>query len=298
MSPDLEIAITPVDVRTCQAAFDAGKNGALSPGECFEAQDEALLGCNCSPADYICNVCGGDGTDVAMLNPETNFTVPSNGALVNCGLLDAAGIDGVITPDDCAVISPLVQTQCGCSPVDFACNICGQDSGMTISEGDVTFIPGEDITCAEAQASALVGDIEPVRCGAITPFAQVLCGCQEGGTMPDVTEDEVADVTEAPVSVPAETPVDATETNGSSDAPVASVPEVDTTEATDTETAASDPPVITSIPEDVEVGDADGTDAGSEGSGSLSSQSGSQAVSSTMAMALSCFLGMVVALLA
>jgi hypothetical protein len=289
MSPDLEIAIASVDVMTCQAAFDAGKNGMLSPGECFEAQGEAVLGCNCGPADYTCNVCGGDGTDVAMLNPENNFTVPLNGALVNCGILDAAGIDGIVTPADCAIISPLVQTECGCTPVDFACNICGQGSGMTISEGDVTFIPGEDIICAEAQASALAGGIEPLRCGAITPFAQISCGCQEGGT---------------PMLVVDEIPVDATETNGSSDAPVASVPEVDT------ETVATDTPVISSIPEDVEVGDADATDSGSvsdsesgtvtglEGSGSTSSESGSQAVSSTMAMALSCFLGMIVALLA
>jgi hypothetical protein len=87
-------------------------------------------------------------------------------------------------------------------------------------------------------------------------------------------------------------------TAGSSDAPVA-VPAVDTTEATDS-------PVIPSIPEDIEVGDVtdnglvseSGAVTGLEGSGNLSSQSGSQAVSSKMTMALSCFLGMIVALLA
>ena len=189
MTPEVNITLSAFDTNTCGFYYEAGLAGELGPGRCLRAQQmQAPLACNCAPVDYTCNVCGGDGLNMTMLYPENNFTVPEG--VANCGEVDALGVDGVITPFDCGVISPLVQTQCGCAPTNFTCNICGEESMMTITENDVAFIPGEATTCGEAQAAGFAGLIDPLRCAAITPFAQFGCGCEAGGTVSPVVEDD------------------------------------------------------------------------------------------------------------
>lgn len=192
-TPEVNLTLTPVDTETCGFFYEAGIARELGPARCDRAQLQAPFACNCAPVDFQCNVCGGDGTNVTMLNPENNFTVPvpgDIGFLANCGEVDAAGVDGIITPTDCSIISPIVQTQCGCAPTGFMCNICGEDSLMTITEADFAFIPGETTTCAEAQAAGLAGQIDSLRCAAITPFAQFACGCEAGGTVSPVMDDD------------------------------------------------------------------------------------------------------------
>jgi hypothetical protein len=219
-----------------------------------------------------------------MLNPEKNFTVPSNNTFVNCGMLDDAGVDGTITPSDCAAISPLVQSFCGCAPTGFTCNICGGDSEQTITEVDATFVPGEDITCSEAQASGLAGDIDPTRCTAITPFAQVSCGCQEVVTLAPVVEDVAS---EANASV-VEDPVTADETEDATNTTATTV--VDTTDADE-----SVPDTTEATPVTVDEPTDPGTATSLEGSDSKST-SGSAAVSFKAAAAISFLMGFVVTL--
>lgn len=288
MTPNSNISISRFEFNTCQYYVEAGKNGELTPGACAAAQSQAqgFMGCNCAPVDFTCNVCGGDGTNITMLNPENNFTVAEVGAFVNCGELDAAGLDGIITPNDCAVISPLVQAQCSCAPVGYTCNICGEDSGQFITEGTTTFVPGEDTTCAQAQAAGLAGEIDPLRCSVISPFAQLSCGCAGSGTMApsvaDEVEKEVVEVlsTDAP-SVTAVTPDNepeepvATSTINTPPAPPdetpiaapvdAPVPMVNTTEMTTTDTSTidgTDTNAADSNPTDTETTDTNTTDAG------------------------------------
>jgi len=288
MTPNSNISISRFEFNTCQYYVEAGKNGELTPGACAAAQSQAqgFMGCNCAPVDFTCNVCGGDGTNITMLNPENNFTVAEVGAFVNCGELDAAGVDGIITPNDCAVISPLVQAQCSCAPVGYTCNICGEDSGQFITEGTTTFVPGEDTTCAQAQAAGLAGEIDPLRCSVISPFAQLSCGCAGSGTMApsvaDEVEEEVVEVlsTDAPsvtavtpdnepeepvatstINTPPATP-DETPIAAPVDAPV---PMVNTTEMTTTDTSTidgTDTNAADSNPTDTETTDTNTTDAG------------------------------------
>merc|ERR1719401_1001958 len=116
------MTLAPFDTNTCGFYYEEGKAGLLGPGRCFQAQQQAPFVCNCAPVDYTCNVCGGDGVNVTMLYPENNFTVPqTGGGVANCGEVDALGLEGIITPFDCSVISPSVQTQCGCAPTGFTC---------------------------------------------------------------------------------------------------------------------------------------------------------------------------------
>lgn len=193
LSPEVNLTLGPFDINTCEFFYEAGKAGELGPGRCFRAeQQQASLACNCAPVDYTCNVCGGDGVNVTMLYPENNFTVfEVGGSIANCGEIDALGMDGLITPFDCSVLSPLAQTQCGCTPIDWTCNICGENPLMTITEADVAFIPGEATTCGEAQEAGMAGQLDPVRCAAITPFAQFSCGCEAGGTVSPVVDEDI-----------------------------------------------------------------------------------------------------------
>ena len=222
MTPDVNLTLAGNDIASCASLYEEGLAGELSPFRCLSAQAQALLGCNCAPVDFTCNVCGGNGTDIAMTIPETNFTVPGAGILVNCGILEAAGLDGTITPSDCSVISPLVQTQCGCAPVGYTCNICGDDSGLSVTDENVAFVPQNDITCAEAEAAGLAGELDPNTCDFYQTLARRSCLCEEVGTI-DPSSSALTPVatvmvnvtTEAPVVAPVAAPVAA-----SVDAPV------------------------------------------------------------------------------
>mmetsp|Transcript_118310 Transcript_118310/g.241824 ORF Transcript_118310/g.241824 Transcript_118310/m.241824 type:complete len:698 (-) Transcript_118310:214-2307(-) len=307
MTPDVELTLALADTDTCQSLYDDGKNGLLGPGRCGAAQAQAAFACNCAPPDYTCNVCGGDGTNTTMLYPDTNFTVPGIGLLVNCGELETAGLDGVINPNDCGLISPLVQAQCGCAPTGYTCNICGEDSGgATVTVGNSTFVPGDETTCAAAEAAGLGGDLDPLRCAIYTPLAQVSCGCEVGGTLAptNATELSVADETPAP-SVPG---------NGTDAPEVAAVldDEEDALDVASNATTADKPvadnePGVAAAPEAapvsapvaIPVAEQPGSTDGVTGSGQAS-VSGATTASSTSRLAMAvaaCLFGTVVALL-
>ncbi len=275
LTPEFNISLTPFQTSSCGDLYDAGLDGELNPDLCPVARSQAALACNCAPADYTCDVCGGD----VMLNPESNFTVPFSGALLNCGELDAAGVDGTIPPIDCDVLSPLVQTFCGCAPAGFTCNICGEDSGLVVSAGNATFIPGEAVTCEEEYMNGLAGGIGPARCDAITPFAQFRCGCEEG-EVPVIEEEE--EVVEEPVE---EEPVPADETEDVMEDEIADVVEEEPT--TDAEPVVDvTPPAPEEDETDIGLVSDSGAVTSLEGAGSQS-KSGSPVVSSKVAMALS-----------
>lgn len=283
MSTDFNVSFTPFDSYTCQQVYEFGVRGYLAPGECLYAQEQAS-GCGCAPADYTCDFCGGDG--MAMMNPDANFTILFNGENVNCGLMDAAGLDGTITPADCDAVGPAVRDNCGCAPVDFTCNICGDDSGLTVSEVDETFVPGEDITCAEAQAAGLAGQIDPRRCEMISPFAQFACGCQEGGTLSPDVEDEVVEVVATDVPVEPTQPVEDVE----AEEPALDAVEITATDATDSVTPVEEDEADIGL-----VSDPGTATSSIEEAINTNSVSGTVAVSSTGAMTFTCLVGMLIA---
>jgi len=176
---------------TCGDLFDLGLAGGLGPTRCEVAQTQAEIFCNCAPANYTCNVCGTDAENTAqsMLNPEVEFADP-NGYIVNCGQADIAGQDGIITPTDCEIVTPLAQANCGCAPVGYTCNICGDsdpdffdddDTTSLLSAANVnaTFVPGRSITCGDAEALGRDGQYNPTQCSRFSALAQLpdSCGC-------------------------------------------------------------------------------------------------------------------------
>ena len=267
-----------------------------------------------------------------MLNPETNFTVPGGGFVVNCGELDAAGTDGIINPNDCALVSPLVQARCGCSPVGYTCNICGGDDSsssnglLSVSVGNATFVPGDAMTCAEAETAGLAGELDPVRCGIYSPLARLSCGCTEGGATdaPSIEEDTSSTSSSAAPSAAA-TATGLPQTNGPEEQPSSSITEAPVvtpgaTPGTMAPDAVTDPSSVdidvdddvptpapvsvsvatTEVPDTTSPPASNSSSSGSsvdgvEGSGQESSDSAEAAVSMIV---VPCLVAMVVALLA
>jgi len=149
LNPDTVLVLNRQDsISTCNELYDLGIAGGLGPARCRAATARATQDCNCSLTEtdavatsepsvdpstadedededevFICNVCGESSTDGdsdsivvnTMLNPEVNFTDP-NGLLINCGMLNDAGLlGGIITINDCAIISPFASIPCGCT---------------------------------------------------------------------------------------------------------------------------------------------------------------------------------------
>jgi plastocyanin len=177
LNRDTVLTLSQLDVvSTCGELYDLGKANGLGPARCRAATFRATQSCNCSSSSdlttaeeetlepsvdpstaaddeiYVCNICGGGGESISisiidesnivytMLNPENNFTDP-NGLLINCGLLNDAGLaGGIITVDDCALISPLAQAaSCGCTSSGG-----GTDEDTTDAPTDATVIGGLD----------------------------------------------------------------------------------------------------------------------------------------------------------
>ncbi|KAG7375058.1 hypothetical protein IV203_014153 [Nitzschia inconspicua] len=178
---------------TCGDVQDLGVNGTFSPARCVELQLAASAACSCAPIEYTCNICG-DGESVT--SPETNITVSIFPDVVNCGAMDMAGLDGTITPTECAAISSVAAVACGCAPTDFTCSICGD--GMVPTDLNATFIPGESLTCGEAQELAESGALSPNKCGLYEPLALLRCGCDDDDDDDDDSSTTVSDPTTAP----------------------------------------------------------------------------------------------------
>jgi len=121
-----------------------------------------------------------------MSNPEVNFTDP-NGLLINCGMLNDAGkLGGIITPNDCALISPFASIPCGCStgntdedttdaPTDTVTDGTTTIAPVAVAEDDATTTttdaPVVDVTTTDAPVAAIVpGAPVPVPALTTPPF--------------------------------------------------------------------------------------------------------------------------------
>jgi plastocyanin len=182
LNPDTVLRLNEQDsTSTCGELHDLGLANGLGQARCRAATFRATRNCNCSISEvatseptvepstaddeddedevYVCNVCGDSTTDGVvntMSNPEVNFTDP-NGLLINCGMLNDAGIlGGIITPNDCALISPFASTPCGCST-----GITDEDTTTdaptdTVADGTTTIAP---VAVAEDTTDAPVVDV-------------------------------------------------------------------------------------------------------------------------------------------
>jgi hypothetical protein len=173
-TPETEFSLSGFEATTCGNMQQRGYDGQLSPAECIAVQIEASATCSCAASDYICNICG-EGEEMSL--PEANLTVPDLAMMFNCGDLELAALDGMITPTECIVIAPVASIACGCAPANFTCSICGE--GMTPTELNATFIPGEELTCGEGHDSGMSGILTPTECGLYEPLALLSCGCEK-----------------------------------------------------------------------------------------------------------------------
>jgi len=202
LTPNNTLPLSATDqTSTCGELYDLGLNNGLGFARCRAAQVQAVQRCNCAPIDYTCSVCGtglyfdpvsGEELQMTMNNPDANFTNPATGMDLNCGVLEAAGLEGVITPNDCGYLTTLVQINCGCAPLGFTCNICDDNSRYGTTDADAesvvnsvtlpdnAFVPGESITCGAAQVAGLAGELDPATCTVYSSLARLptTCACQ------------------------------------------------------------------------------------------------------------------------
>ncbi|OEU11196.1 hypothetical protein FRACYDRAFT_246308 [Fragilariopsis cylindrus CCMP1102] len=170
LNPDTVLRLNEQDsTSTCGELHDLGLANGLGQARCRAATFRATRNCNCSISEvatseptvepstaddedevYVCNVCGDSTTDGVvntMSNPEVNFTDP-NGLLINCGMLNDAGIlGGIITPNDCALISPFASIPCGCSTVPALTTPPAPGSGTAVG------VEGTESTSSSSSSS-------------------------------------------------------------------------------------------------------------------------------------------------
>ena len=192
---------------TCGTLQEAGASGLLNPVQCTASQVAAAANCDCAPIGYTCSVCG---ENAASLSPETNITVPGLDP-VNCGAVETAGLDGMLTPAECAIVGPVAQAACNCAPIGWTCSICGE--GFAPTNLNATFIPDDDqFTCGDAHVAGKEGMLGPNVCSLYVPLAVTSCGCEVDTSTPAPVEDPTA----APVdpSVPTVAPQPSKPTTG------------------------------------------------------------------------------------
>jgi hypothetical protein len=195
LNPDTVLMLNQQDsISTCGELYDLGKANGLGPARCRAATARATQNCNCSISDdlttdadatsepsidsstadddaedevFVCNVCdesstGDDSVAIVvttMLNPENNFTDP-NGLLINCGMLNDAGLlGGIITINDCALISPFASVPCGCSTgsttgTDEDTTTTTDAPTVAVTDGTTTIAPVVTTTATDAPVAA------------------------------------------------------------------------------------------------------------------------------------------------
>ena len=122
--------------------------------------------------------------------------------IVPCGILEQAGLQGVVAADQCEFLPNLINETCGCvtapsapsipsapsqSPVPqndpvlefFFCEVCGEGRVIGATPGATVSIPGEeDQICYEVAEDGAAGRIDRERCEKIKPYVELSCGCQ------------------------------------------------------------------------------------------------------------------------
>lgn len=69
---------------------------------------------------FVCNICGdSDGGGGTVTLPDVELkdipTLEDGTIVVTCRELEAAGLEGAISPDECPLLQPLVSEPCGCN---------------------------------------------------------------------------------------------------------------------------------------------------------------------------------------
>jgi hypothetical protein len=188
---------------TCGSLQEDGLANRLNPDQCSAAQAAAEASCNCAPEGYTCSICGDNA---AVLSPDAIMEVPGS-APVTCGEVETAGLDGLISPDDCAVGIPVAQAVCNCAPIGWTCSICGEGFAPTLL--NATFVPDDDtISCGDAQEDGKAGILGPATCSAYVPLALLSCGCEIDLSTPEPTS-AVVEPTDAPGPTSTAAPVGA-----------------------------------------------------------------------------------------
>lgn len=159
-----------------------------------------------------CQICG---PGKVVTKPAGTFEFP-NQPTVTCGVLQDAGLQGLLEPKHCEGLPPLL-SECGCADGELpvpapaprlssrastvvcpavpptGCSVCGTGQCITAPTGQVS-IPGQPLfLCSELEDSGLNGMIPLPQCPSVVTFL-TNCTCTPG--------DPPAPTTLAPVSGP------------------------------------------------------------------------------------------------
>mmetsp|Transcript_13319 Transcript_13319/g.19586 ORF Transcript_13319/g.19586 Transcript_13319/m.19586 type:complete len:297 (-) Transcript_13319:68-958(-) len=146
-----------------------------------------------------CLICG-EGKVVG--SPQAEFKI-SDKPGVSCGDLEIAGLEGLISPEKCNLLPPLL-TNCNCtedevirSGVDSesdtesvelitpcpivpttGSSICGH--GFCVTKFDaVLSLPGKSIECSTLENNCLIGKIPSDQCSSLKETVFTTCACQQ-----------------------------------------------------------------------------------------------------------------------
>lgn len=236
--PNANITLPGLDddsTATCADLEEAAMGGSLTPTECSAISVIASAVCGCAPPNFVCNICGDDGTQ-KVFAPTAPAFLPGVDEPITCGEMEELGLEpNGLTPTQCSAIQLVGVLPCQCADVDFSCSICGEDLMVGNTTAEFTIPPAlsttgnaTTYTCEDAELLGMMGGLAPGQCIAWQPFVEANCECMEdtrtaaptsftNETMTPTTMESEAPVT-APVDVgpPSNAPVGTSPT----DAPV------------------------------------------------------------------------------
>lgn len=125
----------------------------------------------------FCNVCG-EGLVIA--NAGATVSLPGEGD-IPCFEVADKGVDGLIDPDRCQEILPLVKDACGCVPPYPSCWVCGVGYTIVYAERFVEFPGQPPFRCDQVVQGGFLGFLPSAQCLPTIPIIIESCGCEEIG---------------------------------------------------------------------------------------------------------------------
>ena len=209
--PDAIFSFTGYPATKCDVLQIAGLTGQIPLDQCPFLPGLITPDCECAPGDLPgvvaptpapvasnkcppvpasgCSVCG---TDLCISNPDALFSFPGQSS-APCGILETAGLTGLITPEECPFLPNLVDVcECGTTGVP-------PTAAPTKAPSEAPVTPAPTETPVEPPTPAPVAPVAPPTPAPATPVEPTI------STAPTTK----APVDLAPVVVPTKAPTEA-----------------------------------------------------------------------------------------